>query len=405
MAGPLSGIRVVDLTRILAGPSCTQILGDLGADVIKIEMPGAGDDTRRWGPPFLPDDNGEPTNESAYFSCANRNKRSVTINISAPEGQKLIRDLINKSDVLVENFKFGGLAKYGLSYDGLKTDNPGLVYCSITGFGHTGPYAKRPGYDVLMQGMGGLMSVTGAADGEPQKCGVPISDLMAGMYASVSICAALRHREQSGKGQAIDIGMLDTTVAMMANQALNYLASDEVPPRLGNEHPNIAPYQVFPTGDGNIIVACGSEQQFQRLCEIMDRPDIPQDPRFTVNKQRLAHRQELVDVLEPIFMSKPSSYWLDVLEQHSISCGPINNLEQTFADPQVQARGMRLEMEHPATGQRPVSLVASPVRLSETRVEYRHAPPLLGQHTEEVLREVLGLDEAAVGGLRDAGTI
>ena len=405
MAGPLSGIRVVDLTRILAGPSCTQILGDLGADVIKIEMPGAGDDTRRWGPPFLPDHNDEPTNESAYFSCANRNKRSVTINISAPEGQKLIRDLIEKSDVLVENFKFGGLAKYGLAYDDLKADNPGLVYCSITGFGHTGPYAKRPGYDVLMQGMGGLMSVTGAADGEPQKCGVPISDLMAGMYASVSICAALRHRETSGKGQAIDIGMLDTTIAMMANQALNYLSSNEVPPRLGNEHPNIAPYQVFPTGDGNIIVACGSEQQFQRLCEIIDRPDIPEDPRFTVNKERLAHRQELVDVLNPVFKSKPSAYWLEVLEQHSISCGPINNLEQTFADPQVQARGMRLEMAHPATGQRPVALVASPVRLSETGVEYRHAPPLLGQHTDEVLGEVLGLDPAAITGLRDAGTI
>ena len=405
MAGPLSGIRVVDLTRILAGPSCTQILGDLGADVIKIEMPGAGDDTRRWGPPFLPDDKDQPTAESAYFACANRNKRSVTINISAPEGQKLIQDLIKKSDVLVENFKFGGLAKYGLAYDDLKAANPGLVYCSITGFGHTGPYAKRPGYDVLMQGMGGLMSVTGAVDGEPQKCGVPISDLMAGMYASVSICAALRHREKTGEGQAIDIGMLDTTIAMMANQALNYLASDEVPPRLGNEHPNIAPYQVFPTGDGNIIVACGSEQQFQRLCEIMDRPDIPQDPRFTVNKQRLAHRQELVDVLNPIFQSKPSAYWLEVLEQHSISCGPINDLGQTFADPHVQARGMRLEMEHPATGGRPVALVASPVRLSETGVEYRHAPPLLGQHTEEVLGEVLGLDHNAVKGLRDAGTI
>ncbi len=405
MPGPLDGIRVVDLTRILAGPSCTQILGDLGADVIKIEMPGTGDDTRRWGPPFWRDDKGEQTNESAYFSCANRNKRSMTVNISAPEGQDLLRQLIKKADVLVENFKFGGLAKYGLAYEDLKGDNPGLVYCSITGFGHTGPYAKRPGYDVLMQGMGGMMSVTGAADGEPQKCGVPISDLMAGMYASVSINAALRHREITGKGQAIDIGMLDTTIAMMANQALNYLASEQVPPRLGNEHPNIAPYQVFPTGDGDIIVACGSEQQFQKLCNLMERPDIPEDPRFTVNKERLANREDLVAVLNPIFKSKPSSYWLEQLEINGISCGPINNLEQTFADPHVQARGMRLEMEHPATGGRPIALVASPIRMTETSVEYRHAPPLLGQHTEEVLADVLEMGPADIQKLKDQGTV
>ncbi|MGI9421808.1 MAG: CaiB/BaiF CoA transferase family protein [Hyphomicrobiaceae bacterium] len=405
MAGPLAGIRVVDLTRILAGPSCTQILGDLGADVIKIEMPGSGDDTRRWGPPFWVDEKGEATAESAYFSCANRNKRSMTVNISSPDGQELLRKLIAKADVLVENFKYGGLAKYGLAYDDLKHDNPGLVYCSITGFGHTGPYAKRPGYDVLMQGMGGMMSVTGAADGEPQKCGVPISDLMAGMYAAVSINAALRHREVSGKGQAIDIGMLDTTVAMMANQALNYLATEEVPPRLGNEHPNIAPYQVFPTADGNIIVACGSENQFQRLCQIMERPDIPEDPRFTINKHRLAHRTELVDVLNPIFMAKPSSYWLVELEQNGISCGPINDLAQTFSDPHVQARGMRLEVEHPATGARPIALVASPIRMSETQVDYRYAPPLLGQHTDEVLRDVLELVPEEVAALRDKGTV
>lgn len=405
MAGPLEGIRVVDLTRILAGPSCTQILGDLGADVIKIEMPNTGDDTRRWGPPFWKDGDGNTTEESAYFSCANRNKRSITVNISAPEGQDLIRRLIAESDVLVENFKFGGLAKYGLAYDDLKDSNPQLVYCSITGFGHTGPYAKRPGYDVLMQGMGGIMSVTGAADGEPQKCGVPISDLMAGMYAAVSINAALRHREITGKGQAIDIGMLDTTIAMMANQALNYLASGEVPPRLGNEHPNIAPYQVFPTADGNIIVACGSEQQFQRLCEIMERPDIPKDPRFEVNKKRLAHRPELVDVLNPIFTSKPSAYWLDVLEKNSISCGPINTLDQTFADPHVKARGMRIEMQHPATGSAPVALVASPIRLSETEVEYRHAPPLLGQHTDEVLQDVLDIGADEIAAMRESGTI
>ncbi|MGI9520509.1 MAG: CaiB/BaiF CoA transferase family protein [Hyphomicrobiaceae bacterium] len=405
MSGPLDGIRVVDLTRILAGPTCTQILGDLGADVIKIEMPKSGDDTRRWGPPFWHDGEGEATAESAYFSCANRNKRSATIDIRSLEGQRLLRELIGKSDVVVENFKFGGLAKYGLAYDDVKSDNPGLVYCSITGFGHTGPYAERPGYDVLMQGMGGMMSVTGAADGEPQKCGVPISDLMAGMYAAVSINAALRHRELTGQGQAIDIGMLDTTVAMMSNQALNYLSSAEIPPRLGNEHPNIAPYQVFPTRDGNIIVACGSEPQFQRLCAIMDRPDIPQDPRFSVNKQRLAHRVELVDVLNPIFESRPAQYWLEKLEEHGISCGPINNLEQTFADPQVKARGMRIEMEHPATGDRPISLVASPMKMSQTPVSYRHAPPLLGQHTNDILRDVLERTDEEVAALRAAGTV
>jgi glutaryl-CoA transferase len=404
MPGPLSGIRVVDLTRILAGPSCTQILGDLGADVIKVEMPETGDDTRRWGPPFWKDGDGQPTRESAYFSCANRNKRSVTVNIGSPDGQALIRDLANKSDVLVENFKFGGLAKYGLAYDDLKATNPRLVYCSITGFGHTGPYAKRPGYDVLMQAMGGLMSVTGAADGEPQKCGVPISDLMAGMYAAVSVCAALRSREVTGEGQAIDIGMLDTTVATMANQALNFLASGEDPPRLGNEHPNIAPYQVFPTADGNIIIACGSEQQFQRFCRLIDRPDLIEDERFKNNSARLAHRAELVEVLNPIVSSQPSSYWLPKLEAETISCGPINTLSQTFADPQVQAREMEIKMTHPGVG-RPVSLVGSPIKMSATQVAYRHAPPLLGQHTDEVLQEVLELDQAAIAKLRDGGAI
>jgi len=405
MSGPLSGIRVVDLTRILAGPSCTQMLGDLGADVIKIEMPGSGDDTRRWGPPFWHNDKDETTEESAYFSCANRNKRSVTINISSPEGQDLIRGLVEKSDVLVENFKFGGLAKYGLAYDDVKISNPGLVYCSITGFGHTGPYAKRPGYDVLMQAMGGLMSVTGAADGEPQKCGVPISDLMAGMYAAVGICAALRSREVSGKGQAIDIGMLDTTIATMANQALNYLATDQNPPRLGNEHPNIAPYQVFPTADGSIIIACGSEQQYQRFCKLLGRPDLSDDKRFYNNQARLANRKALVDVLNPILSEKPSNYWLPKLEEASISCGPINTLDQTFADPQVKAREMKIEMAHPATGSRPIKMVGSPFKLSDTPVEYRHAPPLLGQHTDDVLQEVLGLDMAAIAKLKSSGAV
>ena len=405
MTAPLEGIRVVDLTRILAGPSCTQMLGELGAGVIKVEMPGSGDDTRKWAPPYLSDADGKPVGESAYFQCANRNKRSVTVNIGSDAGQKLVRELLSKADVLVENFKFGGLAKYGLDYESLKDEFPRLVYCSITGFGHTGPYAKRPGYDVLIQGMGGLMSVTGARDGEPQKCGVPVSDLMAGMYAAVSICAALRHREISGKGQAVDIGMLDTTVAMMSVQALNYLSTDEVPERLGNEHPNIAPYQVFPTADGNIVIACGNQQQYERFCNLIGRPDLLTDARFVDNAARLSHRAELAAEIATELTRQPSAHWLAELEKQSISCGPINNLEQVFADEQVQARGMRLQMPHPALGDKPVSLVASPMRFTGTPVSYRHAPPMLGQHTDEVLREVLGLDDAAISAMREAGTI
>ncbi|MGH1361090.1 MAG: CaiB/BaiF CoA transferase family protein [Burkholderiaceae bacterium] len=396
----LEGIRVVDLTRILAGPSCTQILGDLGADVIKIEMPGAGDDTRQWGPPFLTDDQGELTAESAYFQCANRNKRSITVDMRKPAGQELILSLLENSDVLVENFKFGGLKKYGLDYESLKERFPKLVYCSITGFGHTGPYAARPGYDVLIQAMGGMMSVTGEPDGEPQKCGVSISDLMAGMYASVSICAALRKREITGLGQAVDIGMLDTTVATMANQGLNYLSSGKVPKRLGNEHPNITPYQVFPTADGNIIIACGNEQQWQRFCGVIERPDLLEDARFTLNADRLAHRAELVAELNPVLSARPSAHWLAELESQSISCGPINNLQQVFEDEQVKARGMTVELPHPALGDKPVTLLASPIRLSETPVQYRHAPPLLGEHTEAVLGEVLGLDAQEIEKLR-----
>lgn len=405
MTAPLDGIRVVDLTRILAGPSCTQVLGDLGADVIKLEMPGTGDDTRGWGPPFLKDSDGNATEQSAYFQCANRNKRSVTVDLRSKAGQQLIMELLEKADVLVENFKFGGLKKYGLDYDSLKDKFPRLVYCSITGFGHTGPYASRPGYDVLIQGMGGLMSVTGASDGEPQKCGVPISDLMAGMYASVSICAALRHREISGKGQAVDIGMLDTTVATMTNQALNYLSSDVVPPRLGNEHPNIAPYQVFPTADGDVVIACGNQQQWERLCDVIEKPELTKDPRFLSNAERLANRSELVAVLNPILQSKPKSHWLPLLEKATISCGPINNLQEVFSDEQVRARNMMLEMPHPALGDKPVRLLSSPIRLSETPVSYRHAPPMLGQHTEQVLRDVLGKSESDISKLKADGTV
>jgi crotonobetainyl-CoA:carnitine CoA-transferase CaiB-like acyl-CoA transferase len=405
MSGPLAGLRVFDLTRILAGPSCTQMLGDLGADVIKVEIPGKGDDTRRFAPPYLKDADGNNTPEAAYFASANRNKRSITLDLTTEEGQALARKMIAKSDILVENFKFGGLAKYGLGYDQLKDEFPGLVYCSITGFGHTGPYAKRPGYDVLIQAMGGFMSVTGDPDGEPQKAGIPIADLMAGMYAAVSICAALRHREVTGEGQHIDIGMLDTTTAMLSIQAMNYLATGNNPPRLGNQHPNIVPYQVFPTADGNIILACGNDAQFQRFCEFAGRTDICENERYATNSARLENRDELTDLLTPIIQAHPSKHWLEGLEARSVSCGPINTIEQVFHDPQVLARDMKIGMKHAATGEAEIDLVGSPIKMSGTGVSYRHAPPVLGQHTEEVLAEVLGMDAAEVAKLREKGTI
>jgi len=405
MSGPLHGLRVFDLTRILAGPTCTQILGDLGADVIKIEQPGGGDDTRRFAPPFIKDADGVDTGESAYFCSSNRNKRSLTLNIGDPEGQDLARRMIATSDVLVENFKFGGLAKYGLAYDDLKGANPGLVYCSITGFGHSGPYAARPGYDVLIQGMGGFMSTTGAPDGEPQKAAVPIADIMAGMYAAVAINAALRHREATGDGQHIDIGMLDTQVATMSILGLNYLATGEVPPRLGNAHPNIVPYQSFPTADGDIIIAAANDAQFRRLCEFAGAPELASDERYKTNEQRVRNRDVLVPILRDLFAAHPSKHWLDGLEERNVSCGPINDLAQVFDDEHVKARGMRLEMPHSATGGAPVQLIASPMRLSATAPEYRHAPPLLGEHTEEVLKELLGMDAAEVQALRARGVV
>ncbi len=405
MSGPLSGLRVFDLTRILAGPSCTQILGDLGADVIKVEIPGKGDDTRGFAPPYLKDGDGNDTDQSAYFTCANRNKRSITLDLTKPEGIELAKKMIAKSDVLVENFKTGGLAKYGLGYDQLKDDNPGLVYCSVTGFGHTGPYANRPGYDVLIQGMGGFMSVTGDPDGDPQKAGIPISDLIAGMYAAVGINAALRHREVTGEGQHIDIGMLDTTAAILSIQGANFLATGQNPPRLGNAHPNIVPYQSFPTADGDIILAVGNDGQFQRFCKVAGCDNLAEDPRYATNANRVSNREEIVALLKPIIAAKPSAFWLEELEKNNVSCGPINRLDQVFSDPQFLARGMRLDMPHPKTGSKPVSMVASPLKFSKSQVDYRMAPPVLGQHSEEVLGEVLGLSADEVAGLRDRGVI
>ncbi len=405
MSGPLNGIRVFDLTRVLAGPSCTQILGDLGADVIKIERPERGDDTRKYGPPFVLDVDGTETTESGYYLSANRNKRSVTLNLTGAEGQSLAKRMINQCQVLAENFKVGNLAKFGLDYASLKAENPGLVYCSITGFGQTGPKAKRPGYDFMAQGLGGIMSITGPPGGEPHRVGIPIADLTAGLWATISINAALRHREVTGEGQHLDISLLDTQVSLLSIQGLNYLTSGEVPGLLGNAHPNIVPYQVFPTADGNIIVAVGNDDQFKRYCEFAGVPELINDERFVSNKARVQNREALTQILNEVMRQNPSAYWLEELEKNKISCGPINNIDQVFADAQVVARDMRIEMNHPATGGEPVSLIGSPSKMSVTEVSYRHAPPMLGQHTEEVLEELLGLDAAECNRLREQGVI
>jgi crotonobetainyl-CoA:carnitine CoA-transferase CaiB-like acyl-CoA transferase len=398
--GPLKGLRVFDLTRVLAGPTCVQMLGDLGADVIKVEKPGAGDDTRGFAPPIMPG-----TQESAYFVGVNRNKRSVTLDIAKPEGQELALKLIARCDILVENFKVGALAKYRLGYDQLKARFPGLIYCSITGFGQTGPYAPRPGYDSLIQAMGGIMSLTGEPDGMPQKVGVPVADLFAGLYGCIGVLAALRHLEQTGQGQHIDIGMLDAHVAWLANQAMNYLATGENPPRLGNQHPNIVPYQVFPTADGHVVLSIGNDPTFKRFCENFGLEHLLADARFATNAARVSNRQLATDTLTPLMRQHPTAWWVDKLEGLKIGCGPINRLSEVFADPQVQARGAVVEMPHSAGPATTVKVVANPVRLSETPVDYRIAPPLLGEHTGEVLGELLGLDAPAVAELRAKGVV
>ena len=405
MTGPLHGVRVLDLTRILAGPVCTQILGDLGADVIKVERPGSGDDTRKFGPPFLTDDAGNETTESAYFLGTNRNKRSLTLDLTTPEGQELARRIVARCDVLVENFRLGGLAKYGLAYDQLKADFPRLVYCSITGFGQTGPYAARPGYDVQIQAMGGLMSVTGQPDGEPQKVGVPIADIMAGMYATVAINAALRHLEATGEGQHLDIAMLDTLVATLSIQGLNYLSTGEVPGRLGNAHPSIVPYQVFAAADGNLVLAVGNDQQFQRFCEFAGVPELASEEKFRTNDGRVRHRDELIKRLDLIIARHPRQYWLDGLEPLNVICGPINTIDQVFAHPQVRHRGMEIEMPHVLAGDKPIHLIASPMKMSATPPTYAHPPPTLGQHTDEVLQELLDMGQDELEGLHRRGVI
>lgn len=396
--GPLTGLRVLDLTRVLAGPTCTQMLGDLGAEVIKIERPEAGDDTRGFAPPFVPN-----TKESAYFVGVNRNKKSVTLDIAKPEGQAIIHKLLEHCDILVENFKVGALAKYGLGYEQLAKTHPRLIYCSITGFGQTGPYAPRPGYDALIQAMGGVMSLTGEPNGSPQKVGVPVADLFAGLYGCIGILAAVNHRNSTGQGQQIDIGMLDTHVAWLANQGMNYLATGENPARLGNQHPNIAPYQEFPTKDGYLILAVGNDPTFERFCKAFGQEALLADPRFATNPIRVQNRQLVTDTLTPVMKSKTTAEWIDALEALKIGCGPINTLEQVFADPHVQAREMVVEMAH-GSGET-VKVIANPVKLSATPPSYRSAPPVLGEHTEDVLASVLKMSASDIAALREKGIL
>ena len=396
--GPLTGLRVLDLTRVLAGPTCTQMLGDLGAEVIKIERPEAGDDTRGFAPPFVPN-----TKESAYFVGVNRNKKSVTLDIAKPEGQAIIHKLLEHCDILVENFKVGALAKYGLGYEQLAKTHPRLIYCSITGFGQTGPYAPRPGYDALIQAMGGVMSLTGEPNGSPQKVGVPVADLFAGLYGCIGILAAVNHRNSTGQGQQIDIGMLDTHVAWLANQGMNYLATGENPARLGNQHPNIAPYQEFPTKDGYLILAVVNDPTFERFCKAFGQEALLADPRFATNPIRVQNRQLVTDTLTPVMKSKTTAEWIDALEALKIGCGPINTLEQVFADPHVQAREMVVEMAH-GSGET-VKVIANPVKLSATPPSYRSPPPVLGEHTEEVLASVLKMSASDIAALREKGIL
>lgn len=407
MPGALSHIRVLDLSRVLAGPWAGQILGDLGAEVIKVERPGSGDDTRHWGPPYIKDAEGNDSREAAYFQSANRNKQSLTLDFTQPEGQRLVRELVAQCDVLLENFKVGGLAAYGLDYESLKAINPRLIYCSITGFGQTGPYAKRAGYDFMIQGLGGLMSLTGRPDGEegagPMKVGVALTDILTGLYASVGVLAALNQREQSGIGQHIDVALLDVQVACLANQAMNYLTTGVSPKRLGNAHPNIVPYQDFPSADGNFILAVGNDGQFRKFCEVACVAHLADDARFATNKARVAHRAELIPLLRQATVFKTTAQWIELLETAGVPCGPINDLQQVFADPQVQARGLRLDLPNALGSHTPQ--VASPLRLSATPVAYRSAPPLLGQHTEALLERLLGMSEVQVSALREGGVV
>jgi crotonobetainyl-CoA:carnitine CoA-transferase CaiB-like acyl-CoA transferase len=403
----LGHIRVLDLSRVLAGPWCAQNLADLGADVIKIERPGVGDDTRAWGPPYARDADGNTTTEAAYYLAANRGKRSVTVDIASPDGQALLRELVLHCDVVLENFKVGHLHRYGLDYDTLRALKPSLVYCSITGFGQDGPYAHRAGYDFLIQGMGGLMSVTGERDalpgGGPQKAGVALTDIMTGMYATVAILAALTHRDRTGQGQHIDMALLDTQVAMLANVGSNYLNTGKPPQRWGNAHANIVPYQTFACSDGHIIVAAGNDSQYQKFVEAGGRPELAHDPRYATNPARVQHRDTLVPLLAAMVLERSRAEWIALLEAVGVPCGPINDIADVFANPQVQARAMAIDLPHPAAGT--VKLVRSPMRMSATPAGSDLPPPMLGQHTEDVLRDVLGKSAEDIAALRTGGVL
>ena len=407
MAGPLSHLRVLDLSRVLAGPWASQNLADLGAEVIKIERPKGGDDTRAWGPPFLRDGNGVDTAETAYFLCANRGKKSVTIDIASEQGQGIVRSLVAQCDVLIENFKVGDLQRYGLAYDDLKVLNPNLIYCSITGFGQDGPLKSQAGYDFMIQGTGGLMSITGDPDdvpgGGPKKVGIPLADLMTGMYATVAILAALMRRDREGGGEYIDMALLDCQVATLSNQGQNYLISGTVPRRYGNAHPNVVPYQAFPTADGHVIIAIGNDSQFGKFCQAAGEPLLARDPRFLTNADRVRNRDAIVAEVSRLVKQRSTGEWLTTLGPIGVPCGPINDMAQTFAHPQVRHRSMTLEMDHPSSGK--VSLIANPIRFTQHPIVYQRPPPVLGQHTHEVLAGVLGYTAEQVARLRADGVI
>lgn len=407
MSGALSNIRVLDLSRVLAGPWASQTLADMGAEVIKIERPGTGDDTRGWGPPYLKDQDGKDTTEAAYFLAVNRGKQSVTINVSKPEGQEIIRRLAKESDVFIENYKVGDMARYGLSYEDLKKINPRLVYCSITGFGQDGPMAQLPGYDFIIQGIGGLMSITGERDdlpgGGPQKVGVAVADVMTGLYATIAILGALRHRDETGVGQHIDMALLDVQVATIANMNMNYLTSGVVPKRQGNAHANIVPYQVFKASDGELVIAVGNDSQFAKLCDIIGCPELAADERYATNANRIRNREVLIPMLQAILLKKTVAEWITAIEPEGVPCGAINNLAQVFDHPQIRHRGLKIELPHPASGTTP--LVANPIKFSSTPIKYDKAPPLLGQHTKEVLSTLGGLSETDLAQLSVRGII
>ena len=407
MAGPLAGMRVLDLSRVLAGPWAGQNLADLGAEVIKLERPKVGDDSRAFGPPWIKDAQGRDTKDSAYFTSANRGKKSITVNLQEPAGQELVRQLAQKCDVLLENYKFGDLARYGLDYGALSKINPRLIYCSVTGFGQSGPYRERPGYDFMIQGMGGMMSVTGEPDGSPgggpQRAGVPIADIITGMYASIAICAALANRAETGNGQHLDLALLDSQIALLAYQNTNYFSTGKPPGRIGNLHPNIVPYQPFKSSDGEVIIACGNDNLFRRFCDAAGHPELAKDPRFVTNGKRVENRAEMTRLIQEIFGKKSTTEWLELLESAGVPNGPINNLAQVFEEPHVKARGVKIELDHAAAGKLP--LVGSPMRFSGTPIEYRLAPPLLGEHTDEVLRGLLGKNDAEIAKLRAEGVL